>query len=254
MAECSLADLFSQYLDNDKEQYAVFGRILAIPPDNGPPTELSAGKDTTFLFGEDALSAVRGYVVSDPFTVLMELGLIAEYVRWKLEVMRYKYWLVIFRVEAGSPSPVCAYPATWDGVGEVIAQRFAGAYEDFIRHRDILSTQPCGYFEKESGVKFLKCLELKKESDLTSPYFSYARFLCCPAPRSAWQVRLFLYCELRILEKFTGDGYTLMPNGKKGYKEFIANNFKLSLLPKNQFTIVPLAITSERIEQSLQND
>ena len=247
MAESSsLSEFISNRLAQAGE-WSLFGRILSWPRD-GYPTELSQGRLTTFLFGEDVVRGVGDRVTSDPFGVLLELGLKAEYVRWKVEVAQEDYWLVLFRVR--SESPVRAYPATWEGVGEMLAWKFPGALSDYNQHRVALSSHSCEFFEKESGVDFMKCLKLRQESDAVCPYFSYARYLACAEPRSSWQVRLFLYCELRILEYFTGDGYTLTPDKKHGYKEYIANSISLSLIAAGDIMIVPLHISSVSINSN----
>ena len=227
-------------------EHSLFGRILSWSKD-GYPTELSQGRLTAFLFGEDAIRGVGDRVMSDPFGVLMELGLKADYVRWKIEVAREGYWLVLFRVRSDTESPVRAFPATWGGVGDMLAWKFPEALDEFNHHRVTLSSHSCEFFEKESGIDFMKCLQLKQECDAVSPYFSYARYLACAVPRSSWQVRLFLYCELRILEFFVGDGYTLTPDKKPGYKEYISNSINLSLIPADDLLVVPLQITSMSI-------
>ena len=249
MAEfSSLSDFLSDALELAKAgECSLFGRILSWAK-GGYPTELSQGRLTTFLFGEDAVRGVGDRVTSDPFGVLMELGLKREYVKWKIEVAREDYWLVLFRVRR--ESPVRCFPATWEGIGHMLAWKFPEALNDFNLHRAELSSHSCEFFEKESGIDFMRCLQQKQESDAVSPYFSYARYLTCAAPRSCWQVRLFLYCELRILEFFTGDGYTLTPDKKPGYKEYVANSINLSLLPADDVRVVPLHLSSASISNS----
>ncbi|KAI6646623.1 hypothetical protein LOD99_12744 [Oopsacas minuta] len=226
--------------------YSLFGRIMSWSRDSYP-SELSQARITTFLFGEDAIRQVQDRVLSDPFGVLIELGLMPDYVKWKIEVTQEDYWLVLFRVMPSYHSPIRAFPATWNGIGDIIAYKFPGALYDFNQHKDVLSSNSCQFFEKESGIDFMKCLKLKQEDNDISPYFSYARFMRCPVPRSSWQVRLFLYCELRVLEYFTGDGYTHTADKKRGYKEYIANSINLSLIPADQLFVIKLHITPEHL-------
>lgn len=248
MAESSSLTEFLSHELVATPDYSLYGRIMSWQKDS-LPTELSQGRITTFLFGEDAISHIKDRVLSDPFGVLIELGLMPTYVKWKVEVVEEVYWLVIFRVVTSSHSPIRTFPATWDGIGNMLAWKFPEALDDFTKHKQIVSSNNCQFFEKESGVDFMKCLKLKQENDAISPYYSYARYLRCPTPRSAWQVRLFLYCELRILEYFTGDGYTHTGDRKRGYREHIANSINISLIPADQLFITKLHITPDQLSQ-----
>ena len=72
---------------------------------------------------------------------------------------------------------------------------------------------------------------------------SYARFCTLPKPQKDWETRLFLYCELRIFELFSGDGHTWSESGVKGEKEYLCPNycFAKDLGPEN-YIIVPLNV------------
>ena len=133
----------------------------------------------------------------------------------QVNTMGYGSWLVIFLPSLSSlPCPV--HPATWDGVVNTIKDLFPILYPDFAKHFTKLKECPYREFEHEAGFKFLDSLKRYKSRSATGPpYYDYEYTCTLPRPLKAWQVRAFLYCELRLLELFDGNGHTKQRKGTR---------------------------------------
>ncbi len=150
-----------------------------------------------------------------------------------------QYWLILFTKVNGD-----IVPATWDGVLHTIRTHYSKACEDVLMYREELHSKSVSDFEKEAGFKFLDAKKNISGSDpLLPPFHNYTYFLSLPSPRKVWQVRLFLYCELRLLSLFKGDGYTYKENGSRGTKEYLCPNFTLSSLDEHQVAVIPMTVT-----------
>lgn len=134
---------------------------------------------------------------------------------------------------ASKPSIV---PATWDGLKDFILQYYPLAVNDVAEHWGTVISTPIETFEKVAGFKFIKALE-NVSGNL---FMSYSTFSQLERPVRAWQVRCFLYCELRIFELFKGDGFTYRQNGCKGEREYMAPNLRLTDLREDQVAVIPL--------------
>ena len=165
-------------------------------------------------------------------------------------VLKHTSWLVLYtpsafklanRVDNERSFPTT--PATWDGVVEVTKQLYPEAYEDVVSTLSELQTRDLESFEKEAGFHFYdaKTNETGQYPN-APPYFSYAHFCGLPTPRKAWQVRAFLYCEMRLLKLFKGDGYTWTEEGGRGRKEYITPNVPISSLDPNESAIIPMLV------------
>ena len=124
--------------------------------------------------------------------------------------------------------PVCV-PATWDGIVDICHSFYPRVLPDLIRHLDEFRTHPVNYYESLAGVRFLTV------KNSPSRFMDDTRFLALKTPRSAWETRLFLYCELRLLELFVGDGYTSSGQdvNREGFvrlREFVCENVLLGPL------------------------
>ncbi len=126
----------------------------------------------------------------------------------------------------------------------MIKTHYAEAHDEVLAHRDEMHSKSVSDFEKEAGFKFLDAKKNMSGSDPSLPPFhNYKYFLSLPCPRKVWQVRLFLYCELRLLSLFKGDGYTYKENGCRGTKEYLCPNFTLSSIDKRQLAVIPMTVT-----------
>ena len=69
----------------------------------------------------------------------------------------------------------------------------------------------------------------------------YDFYCSLPSPRSALQVRLFLYCELRLLEMFRGDGYASSTEpGSVHCLGYLCPNMQLSELDEGSLAVLPM--------------
>ncbi|XP_065187688.1 uncharacterized protein LOC135818260 [Sycon ciliatum] len=190
------------------------------------PTRLSeaSGRRTAFVAGRD--TACRVLPCKSPYDVLLALGLTREFITLKCEVDKNDAWLLLFQAkivecdnshgaalaqanqqDVPDDKPADAHlpkgvPATWSGIVELCRQFYPGAVPDVMRHLSEFRARSVADYEKAHGVNFLS---IKRSP---SQLMDYSRFMALAAPRSAWQTRLFLYCELRLLELFTGQGFT----------------------------------------------
>jgi hypothetical protein len=59
------------------------------------------------------------------------------------------------------------------------------------------------------------------------PRYTYEEYTRLDGPREAWQTRLFLYCQLRLFELYTGDGMCKDHRGQATYAEYLCENRRL---------------------------
>ena len=141
-------------------------------------------------------------------------------------------------------------PATWDGVIQHVQTTFPLAFEDLMNNIQALREQSFEELEKEAGFQFL---ESKKNKDgkgglQSPPHYSYEYFCSLPKPRTAWQVRAFLYCEVRLLKLFSGDGYTCNESeAGKRILEYLGPNVRLCDLDPVKCTVLKMDIEYEDI-------
>lgn len=162
------------------------------------------------------------------------------------------FWLILFTPDAPQdrdPLPIAL--ATWDGVIQHVQTTFPDTLPDLLHHLHSLKEKRFEDFEEEAGFEFLESKKNRHDKGgLDSPpYFSYKYFCSLPKPRSAWQVRAFLYCEVRLLKLFTGDGCT-RNEGERGQRilEYLGPNVRISELDPSKCAVLkmnthlPLAI------------
>ena len=159
---------------------------------------------------------------------------------------KYTIWLALFKSsvfsnEGGS----LLVPATWEGVGELLRVHYPEAHTDFKQHLPELRGKEFKYFEKQAGFSFL---EARKNQDSTDPntyppFYTYDYYRSLAKPRSCWQVRAFLYCELRLLELFTGDGVTSHPHScTAGLNEYLCPNLAIAECNPKDIALLPLTV------------
>ena len=152
-------------------------------------------------------------------------------------IQKSKYWIVLLSGELDTAqSPIA--PATWEGLESFLRSWYPAAAEAVLAHWPAIRSRPVASFEEDAGFKFIAAL-----SDPAGPlYMGYERFVSLPRPQSAWQARLFLYCELRILELYAGDGRTRHKDGTAGDREYISPNYALAGLGRGQWLAIPLHV------------
>lgn len=144
------------------------------------------------------------------------------------------FWLILFTPDASpSSEPMSIAPATWDGVIQHCRTTFPDVLDDIVRNMQTLKETRFEDFEKEAGFQFLDAKKNRRGpgNPGSPPYFSYKYFSSLPKPRTAWQIRAFLFCELRLLKLFTGDGYTCNEgNSGRRVLEYLGPNIELGEL------------------------
>ena len=150
------------------------------------------------------------------------------------------FWLILFTPDAISPAPIS--PATWDGVIEHVRGTFPDALDSLLEHIHTLKEGRFEDFEKEAGFQFLDAKKNRHKGG-TPPYFSYEHLCSLPRPHTAWQVRAFLFCELRLLKLFTGDGYTCNEGGSgQRVLEYLGPNFQLEGIDRSKCTVLRMNV------------
>ena len=157
-----------------------------------------------------------------------------------------QFWLILFTPSApldASTLPIA--PATWDGVVQHVRATFPDALDDLLSHLHTLKESRFENFEREAGFQFLEAKKNRhaQAGPSAPPYFSYEYFCSLPKPRSAWQVRAFLYCELRLLKLFTGDGLTCNEGGNgKRIPEYFGPNVRIGELDPAKCTVLRMKV------------
>ena len=115
---------------------------------------------------------------------------------------------------------------------------------DLMEHLQELKTRDLEHFEAQAGFEFL---EARRNEDGSipngRPFYSYSHYCGLPRPREAWQVRLFLYCEMRLLRLFQGGGFTLTEKGDHGSLEYFCTNVPLSRFDPKESAVIPMKVT-----------
>lgn len=151
-----------------------------------------------------------------------------------------QYWLLLFRPTEEQKNLFVR--ATWDGVAHIVHSMYPNVYPDLIHHLPILKNTPFAEFEKEAGFSFLECRRnICGDFPDKPPYYSYDFYCTLPKPRTALQVRLFLYCEIRLLEMFRGDGYSSSAKPDSVHcLEYLCPNLQLSEFGKEHLAVLPM--------------
>ena len=154
------------------------------------------------------------------------------------------YWLILFKPSKKQEDLIL--PATWDGVTHIVSSLYPHAHHDLLEHLETLKNTPFREFEKQAGFEFLECRRNEQGTFPDKPpYYSYEFYCSLPQPRTALLVKLFLYCELRLLEMFRGDGYASTHDpGSVHCLEYLSPNFQLSDLGPDFLAVLPMTRVS----------
>lgn len=127
---------------------------------------------------------------------------------------------------------------------------FPEVTEDLTNNIQTLKERRFEDFEEAAGFEFLECKKNRdgKGDPGSPPYFSYEYFCSLPKPRAAWQVRAFLYCELRLLKLFTGDGYTCNEGGSgRRVVEYLGPNIRIADLDPSKCAVLKMKVEYSEI-------
>ena len=158
--------------------------------------------------------------------------------------MKYGSWLVIF-LPCLHQQPFSVYPATWNGVLQTVREHYPLLLSDFVAHFQELQEKNYEEFEREAGFRFIESLNNFKSGRRDGlPYYSYEYTCSLPKPLSSWQLRAFLYCELRLLELFNGTGHTSIEgrSNEVGPTEYLCPVVPLSGFSSDSMEIVQLNV------------
>ena len=161
---------------------------------------------------------------------------------------KYTFWLLLFKLSAcltpNSQEPLLV-PATWDGITGIVRSVYPKVHSDLTQHLDTLKETPFERFEEEAGFEFLQSIKNERESSPdVAPFYSYDKYCSLLVPRKAWQVRLFLYCEMRLLKLFRGDGCTVSASakGSTGCLEYLCPNIRIADLDSRHSELIPMSV------------
>lgn len=219
----------------------VYGRICSSRKAE-PPIKLTTNlsRKTAFIFGSDAIASI--VLQNNAYDTLRRLGFTPDYLHYDHVVQKCSSWLFLFKPTACGRDDFLVAPATWDGVESVLRTLYPDVLQDFTSHRQQLEEANYESFEQEAGFKFLESKKAQDGATPGPPYYTYERFRSLPHPRRAWQVRLFLYCELRLLELYSGDGLTYMEDGTPGCLEYFCTNVSIADFEPTQSALIPLDV------------
>ncbi|XP_035667706.1 uncharacterized protein LOC118410248 [Branchiostoma floridae] len=223
----------------------VFGRLCSCPRGTTAPDRLSSrdGRKYVFAFGPETVCGTL--LRLEPYEMLVQLGLIPRYIYWKVYKEELPCFLVLFR-----PGRVQPEPATWDGVIAFISRHYPLCVDRVHKHLPEIKTRSVDDFEKDCSVRFIEALENPTGPD----YMTYDRYMALSDPLP-WQTRLFLYCELRLFELFTGDGRTKLHDGSLGETEYLCDNVDLTDFGEGNYRIIPLTVTiPDDVIQKYENE
>lgn len=218
----------------------VYGRVCTTVEGREGPKKLSSDSErkSVFLFGPDAVKSVL--LKQTAADILCSIGRDKDYLHYTMVDQKSTFWLILISSEQLSIAP-----ATWDGVVEHTRVTFPDAFNDLMNNLEALKQRSFEEFEKEAGFRFLDAKKNRHGTGGTEapPYFSYKYFCSLPKPRSAWQVRVFLFCELRLLKLFTGDGYTCN-EGASGQRilEYLGPNVTLADLDPAKCAVLKMDV------------
>lgn len=150
------------------------------------------------------------------YEMLIKVGHHPDHIKKQLADGK-SYKIVVFPSSSASD-------ATWEGLQKVTSEVYPDLADDFKKHFVAFRSNSYDKFETAAGYKF------HDVDDPTNPKFmSYDAYKA--SGKSAWELRAFLYHVLHIKELFKGDGYTYDENGKRGVREFLMANKKVSEIP-----------------------
>ena len=139
------------------------------------------------------------------------------------------------------------HPATWEGVLDLVKLCYPLAASDMEQHLDELRNTPFEDFEKAAGFRFI---DTHHSADSNGPpAYKYAKYCALPAPRKTWQTRLFLYCELHLLELYTGDGRTHSDGQSVRHEEYLCRDVSLEALKEHSIPCEAVALSVAIPEQ-----
>lgn len=168
------------------------------------------------VMGPSSLAAMLG---KSPYDMIVEVGHTPAYIACKI-AQGYSFHLVVFQKPEGAFKL-----ATWKNCVEIIARAYPEASVMIKAAAKELKTTDFALFEKQAGFSFAA---VDQAGTGDERFMTLERLLA--GDGSALAVRRFLYHVTRLTELYTGDGYTLTHDGKRGVREYIMENHRIDEL------------------------
>ena len=195
----------------------LFGRVLK---GKTPEDFISLSNDPLrkiiFFMGNDGLEGLLGL---DNRQILTKIGYTEEYIQ-RLKDTGYSFKLVVFQ-EHGDD----ALPATWDNVASLVQKHYSSVAPKVQARLTDLKAKKFAEIEAEAPSRFA---EVDKIGKSRPDYMDAARLE--RGQGLLWEVRAFLYYQLRLMELFSGDGLTRTSDGSSGLREYIGANRPIASL------------------------
>eukprot|EP01040_Poterioochromonas_malhamensis_P008300 gene8300-8977_t len=208
---------------------SVYGRWTATRPnESGEALQAlsnTPGRRSAFIFGPDSLLRL---LQLPPYEFLLTLGLGSDYLWFIQKKRKFPSLMILFDPQTDVACSSC----DWEGIAQFISTVYPEASEEVNRHLPALKACHVKEIEEMGGVSFAECLLFAENNP---DFLSFPQFLRLPRPTSLAEVRLFLYCELRLLIEFSGTG--MMPPPALG-KEYIVPNFQFSQI-QHRVDVIP---------------
>lgn len=181
---------------------------------------LSKKRRTIFMID---VSDIKLMLNKKGYEILVNIGYPEDYIKQLIsDDIQFKL-VVISKDESNINVKI----ATWDNVIDLMKLKYPKIKLDLEKHRNNLKT----IFKNKKVIK--KMEEVNKDSK-HEHFMTYEKYL--ESDRTLIDTRAFLYHVEGLNSLYSGDGYTYNEQGEKVFKEYIADNVKLSKL-KNYKTI-----------------
>ncbi len=188
---------------------SVFARVLRGKSESDFTTLTDdVERRVVFFMDQSGLASIAGKQ-GDP--LLYALGYTEDYVR-SLRSSGTKFRLVIFSKNEN------VVPATWENLQKIAADAYPNGPVAllFARYSDALKSISFLEIEKQAPLTFAELSSLSR----TDP--RHIRLDKLTPESELWEFRAFLYNEFRVTELYSGDGYTVLPDGTRGLAEYIS--------------------------------
>lgn len=199
----------------------IFGRVLRGKTEQDFRTfSDDPSRKIVFFMDESSLSKVKN---ASGDSALLKLGYTQDYID-ELHKNGTKFKMVTFEPKAKQ-----VVSATWDNLMTLLEQSYPPEVVAKIKpHLEELKKTKFEDIEKMGTEKFSK---IYSSGPSSTKYMTSAKLAALDKP-SLWDVRAFLYNELRLSDLYSGDGFTHKEDGSKGIAEFIGINTDISKLQK----------------------
>jgi len=174
------------------------------------------------LMGSDGLQLVLG---KPGYEMLSSIGYTNEQVTHLTE-SGHVFKLAVFEQTSDFP------PASWENVLKLTGAVYPGAETDLQAQLPQLKRMSFEEIQAISGYQYASV------KDLADPrYMTYERYM--QSDRGLATTRAFLYYTLQLRELYRGDGYTYLPDGRRGLSEYCTKNVPIEAFGRFELIELP---------------